>query len=94
MSNGDVDETTTADQNYTATTTNTQNKVITYTSSMVNTGQHTDTLEFDSSFNFLGNTGQSAAQQYSYSDSNGGSYICDLTAAANVLTAFSPGCAQ
>ncbi len=94
LSNGDVDETTTADQNYTATTTNTQNKVITYTSSMVNTGQHTDTLEFDSSFNFLGNTGQSAAQQYSYSDSNGGSYICDLTAAANVLTAFSPGCAQ
>ncbi|MGO8796064.1 MAG: peptide-N4-asparagine amidase [Candidatus Sulfotelmatobacter sp.] len=94
LSNGDIDQTTTADQNYTATVNTTQNKVVTYNSSMVNTGQHTDTLEFDSSFNFLGNTGQSAAQQYSYSDSTGNSYVCDLTAAANVLTWFSSGCAQ
>lgn len=94
LADGDIDQTTKADQNYTATVSTTQNKVITYTSSMVNTGQHTDTLEFDSSFNFLGNTGQSAAQQYAYSDSTGNSYVCDLTAAANVLTWFSPGCPQ
>ncbi len=94
LADGDINETTTADQNYTATVNTTQNKVTTYTSSMVNTGQHIDTLEFDSSGNFIGNTGQSAAQQYNYSNSTGAAYLCDLTAAANVLTWFSAGCAQ
>ncbi len=94
LADGGINETTTADQNYTATVNTTQNKVTTYVSSMVNTGQHTDTLEFDSAGNFIGNTGQSAAQQYNYNDSTGAAYICDLTAAANVLTWFSSGCAQ
>ena len=93
-SNGDIAQTTNANQNYTATVNTTANGQTTYSSSMVNTAQHQDTLEFDSSFNILGNTGQSAAQQYSYSDSTGYSYQCDLSAAANVLTAFSPTCAK
>ena len=94
LPSGDINETTTADQNYTANVSTSANKAVTYTSSMVNTGQHTDTLEFDSSFNFLGNTGQSSAQQYNYSDSTGAAYLCDLAAAANALTYFSSGCAQ
>jgi Peptide N-acetyl-beta-D-glucosaminyl asparaginase amidase A len=94
QSDGDINQTTTADQNYTATVNTTQNGQSVFSSSMVNTAQHQDTLEFDSSFNLLGNTGQSAAQQYNYSNSGGINYECDLTAAANVLTAFSPTCAQ
>ena len=67
---------------------------MTYTSSLVNAGQRADTLEFDSSFNFLGNTGQSSEQQYNSFDSTGAAYDCAISAAANVLTGFSPGCAQ
>ncbi len=92
--NGNIIQTTAAVQNYTATDTTTQNGTTTYTSSMVNSGKHKDTLELDSSFNLLGNTNQSAAQQYSYSDSTGASYQCNLSAAANVLTYFSAGCVE
>ncbi|MFY9980323.1 MAG: peptide-N4-asparagine amidase [Candidatus Sulfotelmatobacter sp.] len=94
QANGDIYQTTTASQDYTATVNATTGGRTSYTSSMVNTAQHQDTLEFDSSYNILGNTGQSAAQQYNYSDSTGFSYQCDLSAAANVLTAFSPTCAR
>jgi hypothetical protein len=94
QSNGDIYQTTTASQNYTATANTTTNGRTSYTSSMVNTAQHQDTLELDSSYNILGNMDQSAAQQFTYSDSTGFSYQCDLSAAANVLTAFSPTCAQ
>lgn len=94
LSNGDINQTTTASQNYTATTGTTLANKQTYSSSMVNTAQHTDTLELDSSFNILGNTGQKAAQQYSYSDTTDANYTCSLQAAANVLTAFSNGCAK
>jgi hypothetical protein len=71
-----------------------QKNVVTFTSSLENSGQHSDTLELDSSFNLLGNTGQSSSQQYNYFDSTSAAYLCDLAAAANVLTYFSPGCAQ
>jgi hypothetical protein len=94
LSNGNINQTTTAKQNYTTSVTDKQSNQITYTSSMVNTGQHVDTLEFDSSFDLLGNTGQSSSQQYNSWDSTGAAYVCDLSAAANVLTYFSPGCAQ
>jgi Peptide N-acetyl-beta-D-glucosaminyl asparaginase amidase A len=94
QTNGDINQTTTADQNYTATVNTTQNGRVTYSSSMVNTAQHQDTLEFDSSYNVLGNTGQSAAQQYNYYDSTGAGYLCDLAASANVLTWFSSSCVQ
>jgi len=56
--------------------------------------QYADTLELDSSFNLLGNTNQSASQLYRYSDQTGASYNCQLSAVANVLTAFSSGCTQ
>ncbi len=65
-----------------------------FTSSLFNYGAHIDTLEFDSSGNFIGNTGMTSGQQYSYTDSNGNNYKCAVAAAANVLTNFSGGCAQ
>jgi Peptide N-acetyl-beta-D-glucosaminyl asparaginase amidase A len=92
LSNGNINLTTTADQNYTATEVASRGFGFPYTSAVVNTGQHKDTLELDSSFNILGNMNQSAAQQYNYFDSTGASYSCDLKAAANVLTSFSKGC--
>jgi hypothetical protein len=93
FANGNIKQTTNATQNYTSTVSTVQNSQ-TYTSSLVNAGQHVDTLEYDATFGFLGNTGQSSAQQYNYSDSTGAAYSCSISAAANALTAFSSGCQQ
>lgn len=89
-SNGDVDLTTTADQNYTATVSTKTGGAVTYTSSLINTGQHQDTVDFNTGLN----SNQSSAQQYNYWDSTSAGYACDLAAVANVLTAFSPSCNQ
>lgn len=94
LSNGDVNQTTTADQLYQATTSTLQTGKATIGSSVSNAAQHTDTLELDSSFNIIGNTGQTGAQQYNSVDSTGAAYSCSLSEAANVLTAFSAGCVQ
>jgi hypothetical protein len=94
LSNGNINQTTTAHQLYQAMDSTVQRGKIVYASAVSNSAQHTDTLEFDSSFNLLGNTGQSGAQQFYSVDSTGKTYACSLSAAANVLTAFSPGCAQ
>jgi hypothetical protein len=94
LSNGDINQTTTAEQTYQLSTATTQRGVLLYNSSLQNTGRHVDTLELDSSYNLLGNNGQSSSQQYNRFDSTGAAYLCDIAAAANVLTAFSPGCAQ
>jgi len=47
----------------------------------------------NSSFELLSNFNQSASQQYNSSDSTGATYSCDISAAANVLTSFTQGCA-
>jgi hypothetical protein len=94
LANGDINQTTNANQTYQLTTSTKQSGATSFSSSLTNTAQHVDTLEFDSSFDFLGNTGQSSAQQYNYYDSTGAGYECDIAAAANALTAFGPGCAQ
>jgi hypothetical protein len=94
LANGNINQTTTAKQTYDLNTTTTQSGTVTYASSLTNTGQHTDTLELNSSFQLIGNTGQSSAQQYNYYDSTYAAYNCDISAVANLLTAFSPGCAQ
>ena len=64
QTNGDVNQTTTADQNYGAFAITAENNRVTSGSSLTNAAQHQDTLEFDSSFNLLGNMGQSSSQQY------------------------------
>jgi hypothetical protein len=94
LSNGNINQTTKAKQNYQLSVFTLQKDKPPYFSSATNSGEHADTLELDSSFNLLGNTGQSSAQQYNYFDSTGAPYLCALSAAANVLTFFSPGCAQ
>jgi hypothetical protein len=57
-----------------------------------NTVSSADTLELDSSFNLIGNTGQKSSQKYSYTDSRGNNYFCKLAAQNNTLTFISPGC--
>ncbi len=94
LSNGNINLTTNASQTYQDTTSTVQSGAVTYSSFLKNAGQYVDTLEFDSSFNLLGNTGQLAAQQYNYFDSTGAVYNCAIAAAANALTAFDPGCTQ
>jgi hypothetical protein len=94
LSDGDINQTTTAKQTYQLTTNTTQSGTVTYSGTQVNAAQHVDTLEFDSSFNLLGNKGQSSSQQYNSFDSTGAAYNCAISAVANLLTAFSPGCAQ
>jgi hypothetical protein len=89
-SNGDTELTTTADQTYISSLTTKVNNKVTYTSSLTNTAQHKDTIDF----NTFVNSKQSSAQQYNYYDSTAAAYVCDLAAVANLLTYFSPGCAQ
>jgi hypothetical protein len=94
LSNGNINQTTNAPQNYQLSVSTVQKNAVTYSSSLVNYGQHVDTLNFDWSFNIIGNTGQSSSQQYNYFDSTGAAYVCSISAAANVLTGFSEGCAK
>jgi hypothetical protein len=94
LANGNINQTTKTTQNYQLSVKTVQKNAVTFSSSLENSGQHTDTLELDSSFNLLGNTGQSSSQQYNYYDSTNAAYVCDLAAVANVLTSFSEGCAQ
>jgi hypothetical protein len=94
LANGNINQTTNAKQVYQQTASTTQAGKVTYSSFLENAGQHGDTLELNSSFNLLGNKGQSSAQQYNHYDSTGAAYDCAISAAANALTAYSPGCSQ
>ena len=94
LTNGNINQTTKAKQIYQQTARTTQAGKVTFSSFLENAGQHVDTLELDSSFNLLGNKGQSSAQQYNHYDSTGAAYDCAISAAANALTAYSPGCSQ
>ncbi|MGA8437099.1 MAG: hypothetical protein WB762_22270 [Candidatus Sulfotelmatobacter sp.] len=58
LSNGNINQTTTANQTCQNSTITTQSGVVTASSFLENAGQHPDTLEFDPGFNLLGNTGQ------------------------------------
>jgi len=94
QSNGDIDVTTTAKQNYANKNTTTQSGAVTYASVLTNQANHQDTLIYDSNFNFLGNSNQSASQLYNNTDTTGLNVSCKLTAAANALTYFGPTCTQ
>lgn len=94
LTNGNINQTTNAKQIYQHTARTTQAGKVTFSSFLENAGQHVDTLELNSSFNLLGNRRQSGAQQYNYYDSTGVAYDCAISAAANALTASSPGCSQ
>jgi hypothetical protein len=89
-SSGDTDVTTKATQTYESSVSTWKNNWPIYASFESNTGRHVDTIDYNT---FL-NTDQSAFQQYFSWDSTSAPYSCTLSASANVLTSFSPGCAQ
>jgi hypothetical protein len=93
-SSGGVNQTTAVWQTYDLQQTSKQSGVLTYTSLLTNAANHQDTLEFDSSFNLIGNTNQSATQLFNNTDSAGTNQVCTIAAAANVLTSFSKTCVQ
>ena len=74
--------------------TTSENGTQTYSSVRNNSVAPTDTLEFDSNFNLIGNTGQSSQQHYFFNDSDGVCYDLTLTAANNVLTGIQNGCTE
>jgi hypothetical protein len=88
--NGDTGLTTTAKQTYSSLVTTKQGNQVTYNSSLTNTGQHVDTVDFNTGVN----SNNSSSQQYNYFDSTHAAYVCAIAAAGNALTSFSPGCAQ
>jgi hypothetical protein len=94
QSNGNINQTTKAWQTYDVQNTTKQNGVLTFLGLLTNAGQHQDTLTFDSNFNLLGNSNQSASQLYNNTDTTGVNQFCVLTAANNALTTFSPTCSQ
>jgi hypothetical protein len=94
QSNGNINQTTKAWQTYDVQNTTKQSGVLTFVGLLTNAGQHQDTLTFDSNFNLLGNSGQSASQLYNNTDSTGVNLYCVLTAANNALATFSPTCSQ
>jgi Peptide N-acetyl-beta-D-glucosaminyl asparaginase amidase A len=65
-----------------------------FASSVDNTVNTTDTLNFDSSSAFTGATGQKSSQNYSFANSRGESYNCTLQAENRVLASASQGCTQ
>lgn len=82
---------TTIKQQYLVDETDRLNGFPIYVSSVSNAVAPTDTLEFDASFNFLGNSGQASSQDYISFDSRGGCYSKKLIAENNVLTGVSRG---
>jgi len=94
QSNGNINQTTKAWQTYDEQKLTKQNGILTFIGLLTNAGQHQDTLTFDSNFNLVGNTNQSASQLYNATDSTGANFYCTLAAANNVLTAFSQTCSQ
>ncbi len=65
-----------------------------YAGTVQNKQTSTDTLNFDSSGNFTGNTASKSSQSYDSFDTAGGFYSCTLTSASNALTSASKGCTQ
>jgi len=60
-----------------------------YLSALSNQVNTTDTIQFDSSFHILSNSGQQSSQNYSFADTPGHFYNRTLTATNNVLTSDS-----
>ncbi|MGA7914167.1 MAG: peptide-N4-asparagine amidase [Candidatus Acidiferrales bacterium] len=90
-SDGTISLATTIQQKYLGNETDRLNGFPIFVSSVSNTVAPTDTLQFDSSFNLLGNTGQKSSQEYISFDSRSGCYSKKLTAENNVLTGISRG---
>ncbi|MFZ1918831.1 MAG: peptide-N4-asparagine amidase [Terriglobales bacterium] len=88
---GSATETTTSNQFFEADEAARHNGIATTFSEGRNRVITTDTLNFDSSGNFTGNSGMSSSQHYFGSDSTGYCYSRSITAASNVLTSITDG---
>jgi hypothetical protein len=94
QSDGGEDQSEVSWQSYGVQSTTKQGGVITSRDLLTDAVESTDTLQFDSSGNFIGNTGQASSQFYSNTDSTGVDYVCTLTAANNALKSYSKTCDQ
>ena len=65
-----------------------------FASTVSNKVDSTDTLNFNASGGFTGNTGQKSSQNYSFANSRGQSYSCTLQAENRALTSASEGCTE
>jgi hypothetical protein len=88
---GTETQTTTSNQYFELTEAGRHNGKATTSSVLQNRVNTTDTLNFDASGNFTGNTNQASAQNFFTTNSTGYCYSRDLTAAANVLTSITNG---
>jgi hypothetical protein len=91
QANGDETQTTTSNQYFEEDEAAKRNGQAINFALVQNRVTTTDTLNFDSSGNFTGNSGQASAQDYFGSNSTGYCYSLDITAAANVLTSITNG---
>lgn len=90
-SDGSFNITTTINQSYQDALTRSNNGETSFWSVVSNTVSPSDTLEFDSSGNVTGNTGQANTQTYNTKNSKGYCYSRTLTAAGGVLTGVLTG---
>ena len=88
---GSGTQTTTASQNFDKNQEATLNGNVVSFNEVHNGVTPTDTLEFNSSFQIIGNENQSSAQKYYDNNLNGYCYSRSLTAANNVLTSITNG---
>lgn len=65
-----------------------------FASTVSNKVDSTDTLNFNASGGFTGNTGQKSSQNYSFANSRGQAYSCTLQAENRALTSASEGCTE
>jgi Peptide N-acetyl-beta-D-glucosaminyl asparaginase amidase A len=92
QANGDITIATSIRQALDETETRKGTNGTTFEALLNNQVQSQDTLLFDPSFNFLGNSGAQSSQTFTASNSLGYSYNCTLTSAENVLTAVQGDC--
>jgi hypothetical protein len=83
---GSFDIITGINQQYSKQETESTGGTTTYTSSLSNTENSTDTLLISSSGNLVGNQGQKSTQNYTFTDSTGACYNLTLGAANNALS--------
>ena len=88
---GSVSVASTVQQGYQLSHTRAFGGVAQYTDQLSNTVNSTDTLDFDSSFNLTGHSGQGSTQAFSYHDTLGSCYSANVGSAAGVVTAWSSG---
>ena len=84
-------QTTTVSQSFNSANWLAQNGWLVYAGEAHNSVTPSDTLAFDASGNFTGNSGQQSVQTYNFTDSAGSCYRRTVTSVAGLLTAVADG---